>query len=523
MRPDDLRTRLDERFSDRASLRIDAEGSCVCIRCASGDLPDVCGALFNDLDCAFVALVPEENENAWHLRYVFHTQGTVVHVTTEASLQEAIVPTVSARVHAADWHERAAEDLFGLTFSGHPRLGEFVLHEQWPEGTNPMRLGFEGRAAFPDSEPDPQWCPPRVLTAPGAFSMPIGPIHSAAAEPVHFQLETIGEEIVRVIPRLFYKYRAVEKLAQDRSIGETLLLAERFSGTSSFAHALSFCRAVEHIAGADVPLRAQRLRICLAELERLRHHVAAIHGICASTGLAVAASQAAILEEDLLRVAGALTGHRYLFGLAVPGGLRRDLSAEACRNASASAHDVLRRLNRLERLLTHASSFLDRLEQVGIVAPQDARAHGLVGPVARASGLARDLRTALPYSGYEAFSPAVAQEEEGDGYARLRVLFAEAREATRLLSRAAADLPAGAVQEPVAMRAGAGLGWAEAPRGAAFHWLRITSEGTVAAWRVAPPSFANWHGVHLAIEGYAFQDFPIILATFGLSVAENDR
>jgi formate hydrogenlyase subunit 5 len=523
MTSDRLTTRLHERFSGRASFYTDTEGSCVRVRCASADLPDVCGALFNDLDCAFVALIPEENEDAWCLRYVFHTQGTTIHVTAETPLDRTLIPSISARVHAADWHERAAEDLFGFTFSGHPRLGEFVLHEQWPERTNPMRLGFDGRTAFPDSEPDPHWDPPSVLTAPGAFSMPVGPIHSAAAEPVHFQLETIGEEIVRAIPRLFYKYRAVEKLAQDRSVGETLLLAERFSGTSSFAHALSFCRAVERIAGADVPPRAQRLRVFLAELERLRHHIAAIHGICASTGLVVAASQAAILEEEVLRVSGGLAGHRYLFGLAVPGGLGRDLSDAACRNASASAQDVLQRLNRLDGLLTHASSFLDRLEQVGIVASEAARAHGLVGPVARASGVARDLRTALPYSGYEAFPLAVAQEEEGDGYARLRVLFAEARESTRLLSQIAADLPTGAVQGRVVMHAGSALGWAEAPCGAAFHWVRVTSEGTVASWRVAPPSFANWHGVHLAIEGYAFQDFPIILATFSLSVAENDR
>ena len=67
-------------------------------------------------------------------------------------------------------------------------------------------------------------------------------------------------------------------------------------------------------------LRAKHLRILLAELERLRHHAGAITGICESTALAVAASQAAIIEEQLLRASCHFTGHRYLFGLNTPGG-----------------------------------------------------------------------------------------------------------------------------------------------------------------------------------------------------------
>jgi formate hydrogenlyase subunit 5 len=63
----------------------------------------------------------------------------------------------------------------------------------------------------------------------------------------------------------------------------------------------------------------------------------------------------------------------------------------------------------------------------------------------------------------------------------------------------------------------------EAPVGAAFHWLSIRDDGTVARYRITPPSFTNWHGFRLAAENFAFQDFPIILASFGLSNAECDR
>jgi formate hydrogenlyase subunit 5 len=163
------------------------------------------------------------------------------------------------------------------------------------------------------------------------------------------------------------------------------------------------------------------------------------------------------------------------------------------------------------------------VEEVGLIALKDANAFGLLGPVARASGLVRDLRRAQPYSGYENFAFDVPSEQEGDGYARLRVLFAEARQSVRIMEQAVGALPSGYIQEPLQLRAGAALGWVEAPRGGAFHWVRLTEDGRIERYRIVPPSFANWHGFHLSVEKFAFQDFPIILSTFDLSVAENDR
>jgi formate hydrogenlyase subunit 5 len=85
-------------------------------------------------------------------------------------------------------------------------------------------------------------------------------------------------------------------------------------------------------------------------------------------------------------------------------------------------------------------------------------------------------------------------------------------------------LPEGAIcTGPMTWRAGTALAAVEAPMGAAFHWLRLQDDGIVARYRVTPPSFVNWHGFHFASENFAFQDFPIILASFGLSNAECDR
>jgi formate hydrogenlyase subunit 5 len=529
---------------DSRGLRCEIEGQPQALKA-------LCRWIAETLGYVFAGLVVEQHSKEWLLRYVFHATAprlarpdihtptraaaeaapgsecacSSIHVLLRQPLAQVHFPSLSDSLHAADWHEREAEDLFGLVFEGHPSLGDFVLHDDaWQEGLAPMRKEFDGRKPPALRVPNPDWRPERIVHAPGAFGMPVGPVYSSAAESVHFLLETVGEDVIRAVPRLFYKYRAVEKIAEGRRAEDAVLLAERFNGVSAFAHGLAFVQALETIGGIEVPQRALALRVVLAELERLRHHTGAIQEICESTALLVAASQAAMLEEELLRLSCELTGHRYLYGLLTCGGLTREFDDSEICTAVVGARGILERLRSLEDKLVRTSSFLDRLEEVGIVTEQEALAFGVVGPIARASGVARDLRVVQPYCGYSDYAFEVPREGEGDGYARLRVLFAEARQSLAIIEQAFGRLPQGAVRAADArVSAGAALGWTEAPLGAAFHWLRVDDHGTVLRYRIIPPSFANWHVFHRAAEAFAFQDFPIILASFGLSVAENDR
>lgn len=519
---------IERGWPGRTRCRFDAATRLNEVTCERAVLAGLCRHLFHDWGYSFAGLIVEETVDAWCLRYVFYGQSDAgwVHVSVSAPLADRLFPSivVESGIYAADWHEREAEDLYGLRFEGHPRLGDFILHDDaWQEGVEPMRRGFDAGAALTNRRPAEDWRPRRVVQEPGAFVMPIGPKFSGVTESVHFLLESVGEDVISTSTRLFYKWRAIEKLAEGKRAGDVLLLAERFAATTAFAHGLAFCRAVESIAGVAVPTRARALRIFFAELERVRQHAGAIEEICASTALAVASSQAAILEEELLRVCGALAGHRYLFGLLALGGLQLDVPTSACLDALAAVEDVVARMDELERRLRVSSSFLDRIEDVGVIAPSTAAAYSLLGPVARASGFVRDLRREQPYSGYDEVGFDVPAEQEGDGYARLRILFAEARQCVHIMEQVAARLAGGEVLAPTTLHAGAALGWAEAPRGGTFHWVRLDDDGRIERYRVMTPSFANWHSFHLAAERFAFQDFPIILSTFDLSVAENDR
>ena len=522
----ELIRKIEQRWPGAVECKEGPQVNVTEVTCSNDLIPQVCGWLFLEWHLSFASLIVEQLGKQWQLRHCFYGEDDTgwIHVVMRAPLSQTTFPSIVKFVHAADWHEREAEDLFGLRFEGHPRLGDFILHDDaWQENVVPMRREFDPAAAMRDRRPDPNWRPKRIVHEPGAFVMPIGPKFSGVTESVHFLLETVGEDVIRSAPRLFYKWRAIEKLAEGKTVGEVLLLAERFAANTAFAHGLAFCIAAETVTGTIVPERARVLRVFMAELERLRQHAGAIQEICESTALVVANSQAGILEEDLLRICGELTGHRYLFGMLRPGGLLTDLSNDACRKAMEKSKRALTDLEELRHALRVSSSFLDRLEEVGMVSLQDATVFGLLGPVARASGLVRDLRKAQPYLGYERFQFDVPGEQEGDGYARLRVLFNEATQSVRLMEQALSALQSGSIYEPLPTRGGAALGWVEAPRGGAFHWVRLDETGRIARYRIVPPSFANWHGFHLAVEKFAFQDFPIMLSTFDLSVAENDR
>jgi formate hydrogenlyase subunit 5 len=103
------------------------------------------------------------------------------------------------------------------------------------------------------------------------------------------------------------------------------------------------------------------------------------------------------------------------------------------------------------------------------------------------------------------------------------VLFQEAYWSAGLIHQAIRRMEPGPTAARCEVSSGAALGWVEAPIGAALHWVRLDGSGLVERYRAITPSFNNWLGFHAAVEDFAFQDFPIILATFGLSATECDR
>ena len=60
---------------------------------------------------------------------------------TEAPYDDPVVPSVTSVWRAADWYEREAHDLFGVSFEGHPDLSPLLLYDGFE--------GYPGRKEFP--------------------------------------------------------------------------------------------------------------------------------------------------------------------------------------------------------------------------------------------------------------------------------------------------------------------------------------------------------------------------------------
>ena len=63
---------------------------------------------------------------------------------TDVPYSDATVPSVTPVWRAANWYEREAHDLFGVSFDGHPDLAPLLLYEGFE--------GYPGRKEFPFNE-----------------------------------------------------------------------------------------------------------------------------------------------------------------------------------------------------------------------------------------------------------------------------------------------------------------------------------------------------------------------------------
>jgi Ni,Fe-hydrogenase III large subunit/Ni,Fe-hydrogenase III component G len=433
-------------------------------------------------------------------------------------LDEDRFPSLTPRLHAASWYEREVAEMYGLEPVGHPALARLRLHD-WPSGIPPMRTK-PGGALPPWSGSDPA----SVVRGQGVFQLPLGPVRSGPQESASFLFTSGGEDLVMVVPRLGYKLRAVERLAEGQTVEVGLALAERIAGVSTVANGLAFAQAVERATGVAPPTGAGRARTLLNELERLHHHLGALSRIAEATGLSVAGAQYAILKEEVLRICGRLTGHRYGRGIVAVGGLASPLEQTALSALSTALPKWRRRSRRLRDLLEDTATFVDRLETTAVLPPDRARLHHLVGPVGRASGVDRDARRDHPYAAYAEVRLTVPCVRDGDALARVRVLLEEIEQSLAIVEQVLDGCSSREVRADGTPGPGSALGWTEAPAGECLHFVELDDRGRLRRWRARPPACVAWHPFAQACaSGNNLTDYPVIEASFALSHAELDR
>jgi Ni,Fe-hydrogenase III large subunit len=348
-----------------------------------------------------------------------------------------------------------------------------------------------------------------------AFEFPFGPVRVAGWESLYMGLVTTGEEVLDLYLFHWHKHRGVERRLVAQPLERALFLVERADGLSAIGNGLAFCRALEAAAGVTTPPPAAHARSVALELERIYNHAAAIAALCQTTGLSVGQAAAEIVLEGFLRLNAAAFGHRYLFDVLSPGGVRRAPDPAAIHRDLAHQCGELRRVG---EALLRTNSHVDRLEATGRVSREIAQRLGLVGPVARASGCQLDSRHDHPFGPYDELQPTVITREGGDVLARMEVMLDEVAESERLILAQLSD--AGVASTAVEPRSAGALGWAESVRGESLAWVAVDPEGQIERARLRPASVRNWRAFDDAVRAQnVFTDVPIIEASFWLTVA----
>lgn len=399
---------------------------------------------------------------------------------------------------AAAWDEREAHDLYGIEFDGHVPLRPLVDHD--------LDLG--------------RWTVP--VSGHDAYQVAVGPIHAGVIESGHFRFHVVGDRILHLDARLFYKHRGLERAAEGRSCDEGLAYAQRACAACAVSNSLAYAHAWEEALGLRPTRELARVRTVLLELERLWSHLNDIAAVCAGVGLAAGNNRFAALTERARRLNAVLTGHRFLFGAVTVGGSAVSIDAAAVSAANAELERIRSESRSAWRELLFNASFQDRLPDVGTVSADDARALGAVGPAARASGVADDVRATDDRLAYDGFEPVAPRRVEGDVQARLEQRAVELLQTLDVLdAQLTAPLePCGAEQRDP--EAAIGVGRVESPRGATLCVVERSGR-RLDRLRLRTGSYANWPVVAHAAAGNLLPDFPLVNKSFELCYACVDR
>ena len=415
-----------------------------------------------------------------------------------ARAQDGAVPTIVDLAPAAGWDEREAHDLQGVRFGGHDPLRPLVDHD--------LRLDH--------------WVVP--VRGHDAFQVAVGPIHAGIIESGHFRIHVVGERMLHLDARLFYKHRGLESAAEGHTLDEGLAYATRACAACAVANGVAYAHACEDAVGLTPDLDLARVRTILLELERMWSHLNDLAAICAGVGLAAGNNQFAALTERARRLNAKLTGHRFLFGTIKVGRsdliLHRDDVRGAADEVAALQVDAVRAW----RELRFNRSFQDRLPDIGVVDAAAAARLGAVGPAARAAGIADDVRASSPRLAYDGFVPVAPERSVGDVQARVEQRALELHQTFGVLEELLDGRVAPGTAVSGAEAREIGIGRVESPRGATTCIVERRDD-RIERLRLRTGSYANWPVVAYAAADNLLPDFPLINKSFELCYACADR
>ena len=387
------------------------------------------------------------------------------------------------------------------------------------------------------------------------WTLNFGPQHPATHTTLRLVLTLDGEKVVDAVPHIGYLHSGFEKLGEDLDFNQYVTIVDRMNYISPMANEIAWHHTVEKLLGIELTPRCKYLRTILAELMRLHDHLLSCGAQALDLGAFTAFLYAFTQREKIYDLAEYASGQRFHASYTRVGGVMFDVNndwADKVRRFTEGFKPVHAELH---RLLTRNRIFIDRCKGIGVLSPEDAINLSVTGPLARASGVVRDLRKDEPYLAYADLDFKVVCAKGGDVYSRYLVRMAEMLESIKIIEQAIENIPAGPVNvdavtdvvlptKPAVYRSIEGLiqhfevlmpnrgfpvpvnevyGATESPNGELGFYL--VGDGSTRAYRcrTRPPSFIHFSIFPHLIRGHQLSDVVAVLGSLNIIAAELDR
>ncbi|MCU0962061.1 MAG: NADH dehydrogenase (quinone) subunit D [Pirellulaceae bacterium] len=387
------------------------------------------------------------------------------------------------------------------------------------------------------------------------WTLNFGPQHPATHTTLRILLTLDGERVVDAVPDIGYLHSGFEKIGEHLDYNQYVTVTDRMNYISPMANNVAWHHAVEKLLGIELTPRCQYLRVIIAELARISDHLLCVGAMGLDVGAFTFFLYGFYERERIYDIFEALCGARFTNSYTRVGGVMHDITPGTVEKIRDFLARFPATLEDMERLLTRNRIFVDRTQGVGVLTREEAINRGASGPVARASGVTRDLRKDEPYLAYRDFDFQVCCSRAGDCYARYLVRIHEMRESLRIVHQALENLPAGPVNVGIDRRVNLpdksrvyqtiegtithfelvmsnrgftvpceeAYGAVEAPNGELGFY--VVGDGSNVAYRARcrPPSFVHFALFPHLIRGHTLSDVVAVLGSLNIIAAELDR
>jgi NADH-quinone oxidoreductase subunit C/D len=467
---------------------------------------------------------------------------------------------------AANWYEREAWDMFGITFEGHPHLKRILMPPTW-EG-HPLRKEHPARATemgpfrLPEVKEEEEqrallfrpeeWGMKKQHEDTDYLFLNLGPQHPGTHGLLRIILELDGEEIVNAVLDIGYHHRAAEKMGERQSWHTFIPYTDRIDYLGGVMNNLPYVLAVEKLAGIEVPEKAKVIRVMMAEFFRIASHLVWYGTFASDVGQLSPVFYMFTDRERVFTVVEAICGGRMHPSWFRIGGVAQDLPKGWDRLVRDFLDYLPPRLAEYDKMVMQNSILKARTRDIGIYSLDEAIEWGITGPGLRACGLEWDFRKKRPYSGYEQFEFDIPTGTHGDCYDRGLVRVEEMRQSLKIIEQCLKQMPEGPYKSEHRLATPPlkehtmhdietlithflNVSWGPVvPPGEVFMGIEATkgnngyylvSDGGTMSYRtrIRTPSFAHLQMIPLISRGLTVQDLLAILASVDFVLADVDR